>query len=112
MDEAQVLAHRVAVIAKGLIVAEGPPDTIAGRDRMRTTIRLRTPAGAPPLPDWGQERRPDGSVLIRADDATVAVHRMTTWALDHGVPFEVFEVTQPTLEDVYVELTGGEEGVE
>ena len=34
MDEAQYLADRVAVIAHGAIVAEGPPDTIAGRDRM------------------------------------------------------------------------------
>src|SRR5262249_59199823 len=36
MDEAQYLADRVAVIAAGVIVAEGPPWTIAGRDRART----------------------------------------------------------------------------
>ncbi len=30
MDEAQYLADRVAVIARGEIVAEGPPDTLAG----------------------------------------------------------------------------------
>ena len=41
MDEAQYLAHRVAVIAKGRIVAEGPPDSLAGRDQMRTRIRFR-----------------------------------------------------------------------
>ena len=41
MDEAQYLADRVAVLAKGRIVAEGTPDSIAGRDRMRTTVRFR-----------------------------------------------------------------------
>src|SRR5215211_5095053 len=36
MDEAQNLANRVAVIAHGTIVAEGPPGSLAGRDRMKT----------------------------------------------------------------------------
>jgi len=35
---------------------------------------------------------------------------LTGWALDHGVELDVFEVTRPSLEDVYLELTGGEEG--
>ncbi len=33
MDEAQYLADRVAVIAHGEIVAEGTPQTLAGRDQ-------------------------------------------------------------------------------
>ena len=47
MDEAQYLADRVVVIADGLIVAEGPPASIAGREQMRTRIRFRLPNGAP-----------------------------------------------------------------
>ena len=35
---------------------------------------------------------------------------MTGWALEHGVELEAFEVTRPSLEDVYLELTGAEEG--
>ncbi|HEY6567665.1 MAG TPA: ABC transporter ATP-binding protein, partial [Actinomycetota bacterium] len=38
MDEAQYLAHRVAVIAHGTIVADGTPETLAGRDRMMTRV--------------------------------------------------------------------------
>src|SRR5205085_3500970 len=41
MDEAQYLANRVAIIAKGEIVVEGPPDTLARRDQMRARIRYR-----------------------------------------------------------------------
>jgi ABC-2 type transport system ATP-binding protein len=108
MDEAQVLADRVAVIAGGRIVAEGPPDTIAGRDRMLTRIRYRVPPDAPPMPAWGQEELPDGSFLLRAEDATKMAHEVAGWALDRGFSFELFEVTQPTLEDVYLDLTGGE----
>src|SRR6058998_276735 len=36
MDEAQYLAARVAVIAAGRIVAEGPPGSLAGRDTAAT----------------------------------------------------------------------------
>jgi ABC-2 type transport system ATP-binding protein len=110
MDEAQYLAQRVAVIAKGEIVAEGPPDTLAGRDHMRTRLRFRLPAGAPEAPDWGQTRQGDGSFELVAEDATRSAHEVTGWAVERGITFEVFEVRQPSLEDVYIELTGGEEG--
>jgi ABC-2 type transport system ATP-binding protein len=112
MDEAQYLADRVAVIANGAIVAEGPPASIAGRDRMRTSIRFRLPARAPDAPPWGQVPGADGIFLLETDDATRSVHAVTTWALEHDLAFEVLEVTQPSLEDVYLELTGGEEGAE
>ena len=110
MDEAQYLADRVAVLAKGSIVAEGPPDSIAGRDQMRTSIRFRLSPGSPEPPQWGQIRTSDGSFLLQADDATRTVHDVTDWALEQRVAFEVLEVSQPSLEDVYLELTGGEEG--
>jgi ABC-2 type transport system ATP-binding protein len=112
MDEAQELADRVAVIANGAIVAEGTPDTIAGRDRMLAQIRYRLPGGAPEPPGWGQERLPDGSFRLRTDNPTKAAHDVTGWALGHGTSFDLFEVTLPSLEDVYLELTGEEEVVE
>ncbi len=112
MDEAQVLAHRVAVIARGEIVAEGTPDTIAGRDRMQTRVRFRVPSGAPEPPSWGQTSQPDGSLALSTSDATRTANDITGWALAKGLTLDVFEVTQPTLEDVYLDLTGGEEGTE
>jgi ABC-2 type transport system ATP-binding protein len=108
MDEAQALADRVAVITRGEIVAEGPPATLGGRDRMLARIRYRLPDGVPAVPAWGQETLPDGSFLLRAEDPTEMAHEVTGWALDRGFSFEVFEVTQPSLEDVYLDLTGGE----
>jgi ABC-2 type transport system ATP-binding protein len=112
MDEAQYLADRVAIIAEGEIVVEGPPDTLAGRDAMQTRIRFRLPAGVQGLPDLGQVPHGDGSFQIRADDPARALHELTGWALDAGVRFETLDVTRPSLEDVYLEITGGEEGTE
>jgi ABC-2 type transport system ATP-binding protein len=111
MDEAQYLASRVAVIADGLIVADGTPGTIGGRNRMQTRIRFRPPEGAPAPTDGTQTRQPDGSYELRTENPTKAVHDLTAWALEHGFVFDILEVTQPSLEDVYIELTGGEEGL-
>src|SRR5512132_3955970 len=68
MDEAQYLADRVVVIANGLIVAEGPPASLAGRDQMRTRIRFRLPETGP-HPDGPVRRLADGSLEIDVDAA-------------------------------------------
>lgn len=106
MDEAEYLADRVAVIARGRIVAEGTPRTLGGRDRMLPRIRFRLPAGAPPPPAWGQVAQADGVSVLLAQDPTRMLHELTAWALQHALSFELIEVMAPSLEDVYLELTG------
>jgi ABC-2 type transport system ATP-binding protein len=112
MDEAQYLADRVAVIASGEIVAEGPPSTIAGRNRMLARVRFSLPDGALDVPALGQEPVGDGAWELRADDPTRPLHALTGWALEHGVSLGALEVSRPSLEDVYLEITGGGEGPE
>jgi ABC-2 type transport system ATP-binding protein len=107
MDEAQVLAGRVAVISRGEIVAEGPPSTLGGRDVGLSVIRFRVDDHAA-LPSLGQERLADGTFVLRTEDPTRALHELTSWAVERGAPLEGLEVHRPTLEDVYLELTGGE----
>jgi ABC-2 type transport system ATP-binding protein len=112
MDEAQYLADRVAVIANGSIVAEGAPETIGGRDTMQARIRYRVPAGATPPPAHEASLTADGSFELRVDDPTVALHGLTSWAVEHGYAFDALDVSRPSLEDVYIELTGGHAGTE
>ncbi|HYJ61012.1 MAG TPA: ABC transporter ATP-binding protein, partial [Actinomycetota bacterium] len=108
MDEAQFLADRLAVLAQGQIVAEGTPSTIAGRDRMFTRIQFRVDGVNDGLPPLGQERGTDGTWTIRAEDPTRPLYELTGWAIERGVVFDALEVTRPSLEDVYLEITGGE----
>jgi ABC-2 type transport system ATP-binding protein len=111
MDEAQYLAKRVAVIAKGVIVAEGPPATIGGRDTAQTVIRFRVEDGQG-LPSLGQVPLGDGTLELRTEHPTKVLHELTAWALARGSDLEGLEVRRPTLEDTYLELTGGEAGAE
>jgi ABC-2 type transport system ATP-binding protein len=105
MDEAQELADRVAVIARGRIVAEGPPATLAGREAMRPTISYRLARDATPPPDLGGAPAADGTIQFTPDDLTLALHRLTGWAIDTGVSLDGLRVLRPSLEDIYLQLT-------
>ena len=104
MDEAQELANRVAIIAKGEIVAEGSPASLGGRDLRATLIRFRAPAEAqlPEVP--GLEVR-DGTAEVKTETPTAVLHRLTGWSLERGIELDGLSVARPTLEDVYLELT-------
>jgi ABC-2 type transport system ATP-binding protein len=109
MDEAQHLADRVAVIAAGRIVAEGPPDRLSGRDDA-TEIRF-SPTPALELPDLGAATVTANGrgVVVRTTDPTATLHALTGWALELGVTLDGLAVSRPTLEDVYLELTATHE---
>jgi ABC-2 type transport system ATP-binding protein len=114
MDEAQNLADDVAIIARGEIVARGAPSALGGRDTAATRVRFRLPDGAAELPDSLKSLATvtEGSVQIAANDPTRALHDLTGWALDRGIQLDALEVSRPSLEDVYLEITGGEAGAE
>jgi ABC-2 type transport system ATP-binding protein len=106
MDEVQFLADRVVVIAAGKIVAEGTPDTLAGREKAQTVIRFRVASGTALPPSLRAEARIDGeSVEIEAADPTRKLFDLTSWAVQAGVSLEGIEVSRPSLEDVYLEIT-------
>jgi ABC-2 type transport system ATP-binding protein len=112
MDEAQYLASQVAVIAAGLIVAQGPPSSLGGRDTAATVIRFRMPEGSPDLPPVAAGARPgsDGLYELRTDDPTRSLHELTGWALDRGIDLDRLEVVRPSLEDVYLAITADAPG--
>lgn len=109
MDEAQHLADRVIVINEGRIVAEGTPETLGGR-RSATSIVHFSTVGLPlddlPLEAGAIE---DDVVEVRTDDPTRDVFLLTSWAVDRGLELVDLTVARPSLEDVYLQLTDGDE---
>ena len=113
MDEAQFLADRVAVMRGGQIIASGRPEEIGGRDLRPAEIRFLLPDGmeledVPEVPAQHREAQAD-RVLIQTREPVRAAQIVTTWAVDRDLDLGHFSVTQPTLEDIYLELTGANE---
>jgi len=107
MDEAQFLADRVAVMARGRIVAEGPPATLGGRATASTLIAFNSSGQSmDSLPADDYSVAENGVVVVRTTDPTADLYRITGWAIDHGVDLGALSVTQPSLEDIYLDLTG------
>jgi len=105
MDEAQNLADRICIIADGQVVRIGAPDSLRAEQAV-ATIRFAQPAGVD-VPRVGEViPGGDGSVVtIVTETPTRALNELTTWALGQGIELARLEVTQPSLEDVYLELT-------
>ena len=113
MDEAQNLADRVAIIVGGRIVAAGTPGSLGGRDEGEAVISFRLPAGTAvtDLPS-GLPARPvprEDRVVLRTTAPTGALNVLTSWALARGEELDALIVTRPSLEDVYLQLTGAQE---
>jgi ABC-2 type transport system ATP-binding protein len=115
MEEAQALADRVAVLTDGQVLAQGTLADIGGRAAAQTQIRFALPGGcvAADLPAWarpvaGPAGRPEAGdlVAVAVSEPTRALHDLTTWALDRGLVLDQLTVEPPSLEDVYLRLTG------
>jgi len=106
MDEAQDLADRVAVIAAGRIVARGTPDTIGGRAQAKTEIRFTVAGVALDELPLQPVRTVGSAVEIHSDMPTHDLNVLTNWAVAAEVELEGLSVTRPSLEDIYLELTG------
>ena len=115
MEEAQALADRVAVLSDGQVVAQGTLADIGGRAAAQTQIRFALPRGcvAADLPAWarpgmGPAAGPEAGdlVAVAVSEPTRALHDLTTWALDRGLVLGRLTVEPPSLEDVYLRLTG------
>jgi ABC-2 type transport system ATP-binding protein len=111
MDEAEYLADRIAVIAAGRIVAEGTPRTLGGRDHMATTVSFTLPTGlsARDLPAGLSplaEERAGGTTVLRTESPLVHLQMLAGWAITHGFDLPDLDVHRPTLEEVYLSLTG------
>jgi ABC-2 type transport system ATP-binding protein len=92
LDEAEQLADRVAVMREGVIVRVGTPRELTTTD-LEVEIRYR---------------RGDEDIVISTTEPTRVLNELTAEALARGEELERLEVRRPTLEDVYLSLTGDE----
>jgi len=90
LDEAEQLADRVAVMREGVIVRIGTPRELTTTD-LDVEIRY-----------W----RNGEAIVVSTTEPTRVLHELTAEAIARGEELERLEVRRPTLEDVYLTLTG------
>jgi ABC-2 type transport system ATP-binding protein len=107
MDEAEALAGRLAVIADGVIVAEGTPQTLGGRDTAPVEIRFTPAAGKQlQLPAALGAQAGAHQVTICTAEPQRTLRVLLDWARDHQVDLPGLEVRPPSLEEIYLRLAG------
>ncbi|CAM5746637.1 putative Nod factor export ATP-binding protein I [Streptomyces afghaniensis 772] [Streptomyces afghaniensis] len=89
LEEAEALAHRLAVVAKGRIVAEGEPGALRERYGTEALVEWTEPDGTPRRERTGTPTRTIAGLMRRFDGEIPGL-----------------AVSRPTLEDVYLRLTG------
>lgn len=107
MDEAEHLADRVAVVAKGRLVALGSPEQLAGSGDDRSILSFRLPDGTDvaDLPALGGTLVQQGlGWQLETTAPTQALSRLVAWALGRGVEMPALSVTRPSLDDAYLSI--------
>ena len=110
MDEAEHLADRIAVISRGEIVAEGSATSLGERATKPSTIHFTLPlsmssADLPPRVAAAVYASANGHVEASSTSPLSLVGDLAAWANERKVDVLDLEVTRPTLEDIYLELT-------
>ncbi len=108
MDEAAHLSDHIVILRAGTIAAEGTPDELSRSLGGTSDISFLLPAGTTTV-DIEQAAGAaatvgGGMVRLRTDSVQHVLTRLLRWAEDARVELSALQVTQPTLDDVFVQL--------
>lgn len=113
IEEAERLCDRVAIVDQGRIIAMGTPrelqERTLGSSRVEIVCEHPLPEGAPP--GWPAEERLAFSedrrkLSAMAPKPARAVVELVRWVEACGAGLEDIHIVRPTLEDVFIQLTG------
>lgn len=121
LEEADRLCDRVAVLEDGQIIAEGTPESLkdtVGTDTLTVAFEQPTDRqkrrvieavrAVQTLDDATVESTPSG-LAVHAPDVTRAATSVFEVLTDADVAISAFDVDSPTLDDVFLSLTGDDE---
>jgi ABC-type multidrug transport system ATPase subunit len=111
VDEVEALCDRVAFLHKGRLVAEGTPeDLISSLEGVRRIVAtLRNPVAYQPIGDVAGVDRvvPEGrDLVVHCEDRPGIVADVVAGVVRAGGDITDLAVRRPSLEDVFVKLTG------
>ncbi len=106
MEEAQHLCDRIAIMDKGLIIAEGTPESLITEHCPEEAVSLPShslPPDTSELPfTFDNQGNHNDRVRIVTSDIEQTVKQLS----EHNISLTGMTVHSPTLEDVFLKLTG------
>ncbi|MGA3027480.1 MAG: ABC transporter ATP-binding protein [Bryobacteraceae bacterium] len=112
IEEAERLCDRVAIVDEGRIIAMGTPREIQARTLGHSQIEIETeqplPAETPPFLAELKHHVADGRKQMSVQSAQPArtIVDLVKWVDQNGIELADIHLKRPTLEDVFIELTG------
>ena len=110
MEEAELLADTVAIISKGRIIAMGPPEELirANAKYLVLTLKSADDRAIETARTMGFEPVQDdhGNITVKVDHPS-DVRRILNALTDAEASFLTLDVRKPSLDAVFLELTGG-----
>jgi ABC-2 type transport system ATP-binding protein len=111
IEEAERLCDRVAIIDQGKVIALGTPRELIQRSGKgtRLEVRLSKPVPAERLKQLDAVmdcRETDGTYFLHAHPPAQAIASLIRFLESEGNALLDLHIAQPSLEDVFVELTG------
>lgn len=114
MEEVEHLADEVVIIDHGRVVATGTPEGLTRREaggqlrfRSRPGLELSRLLRALPAGARGEES-PAGHYVLDTPVTPALLAAVTAWCAGEGALVEDLHADRPTLEEVFLELTGHE----
>ncbi len=114
LEEADALAHRVGIIAHGKLVTEGTPselkrslgsDVIVARVTAGTAATVATVVGR--LTQVDRVETAGDEVVMSVANGAAAISPVAVALAEAGVVVEGLTLRTPTLDDVFLHITGG-----
>ncbi len=112
LEEADQLADRIAVLDGGRIVAEGTPTELKARlsgDHVELVFADERSVLRAVALDFGSEAVLDAAerrLRVSAPDTVSTLRRLLAIAAEHDLVIAAIEILTPTLDDVFLSLTG------
>ena len=112
IEEAERLCDRVAIIDSGVIIASGSPRELQAKSANQAAIEisLAQPWNSE-LPEWPHAVRSTKSedgrqIKVTSEHPARTLVEMVKWVDAQRIELEDVHLKRPTLEDVFIELTG------
>jgi len=113
IEEAEKLCDRVAIVDNGVIIAIGSPQELQEKSASQSSvdISLGGPLPAGDFPEFpaairatvSEDRR---QISVQSSRAAKTLVDLIKWIDAHGIEIDDVHLKRPTLEDVFIELTG------